>query len=229
MGRGLLVLVAVAAAIIASFPVSGLLLRPLESRFQAPSPLPERVDGVVVLGGGIDLQGSVDHDGAELNRSGDRLIALIELARRYPEARLIYSSGSGLLGFPDYREADYAVRLAERLGLAGDRVRVERESRNSRENALFSHYLARPGPGETWLLVTSAFHMPRAVGVFRAVGWEVVPYPVDYVARDRAIWEVEIDLARELADLTLVSKEWTGLLAYRLFGWTRSLFPAPDE
>ena len=149
VGRALLVLVAVAAAIIASFPVSGLLLRPLESRFQAPSPLPERVDGVVVLGGGIDLRSSVAHDGAELNRSGDRLIALVELARRYPGARLIYSSGSGLPGFPDYREADYAVRLAERLGLAGDRVLVERESRNTRENAIFSRELARPGPGET--------------------------------------------------------------------------------
>ena len=70
--------------------------------------------------------------------------------------------------------------MLERLGLAAGRVIYEERSRNTSENAEFSLAIARPQPGETWLLITSAFHMSRAVGSFRRAGWNVVPYPVDF-------------------------------------------------
>ena len=154
---------------------------------------------------------------------------MIELARRYPEARLIYSSGSGSPRNQHHREADYAARILERMGLEPGRVAIERESRNTRENALMSRRLAQPRPGEVWLLVTSASHMPRAVGTFRRLGWPVVPYPVDYMGRDRAIWVFDIDFARELHDLNRIAREWIGLVAYRLAGWTDVLLPGPGE
>jgi uncharacterized SAM-binding protein YcdF (DUF218 family) len=121
-------------------------------------------------------------------------------------------------------EAMRAVLLAD--GVADDRILVEGRSRNTVENALFAQKLAQPKPGETWILVTSATHMPRAVGCFRHIGWSVVPYPVDF--RSDAPWSLEaVVLSRNLALFELAFHEWVGLVTYRLLGWTDTLFPSP--
>ncbi|HRW61159.1 MAG TPA: YdcF family protein, partial [Defluviicoccus sp.] len=112
----------------------------------------------------------------------------------------------------------------EGLGLAADRFLFERDSATTYENALFSARLAQPKAGETWLLVTSAFHMPRAIGVFRALDWEVVPYPVDF--------RTPLDFYSVFVNLTLVDlavKEYVGLVAYRVSGRSAELFPGPAQ
>ncbi|NIR58029.1 MAG: YdcF family protein [Gammaproteobacteria bacterium] len=227
LGRGGVTLALAALLTIAVFPVGQGLLAPLEARFAKPSPPLPRVDGIVVLGGALDLEVSLGRGGAELGVFADRLTTLISLARRHPDARLVFTGGSGSLRQAAHREADYAGSLVEALGLDPARLALERESRNTRENALFAKPLAKPRPGETWLLLTSAFHMPRAMGAFRRAGWQVTAYPVDYHTPGRGAWRPRLDLEGGLFRLTLALREWLGLAAYRVLGWTDEVLPGP--
>jgi uncharacterized SAM-binding protein YcdF (DUF218 family) len=225
-GRWLVTAMVLAMALLAVLP-AGVWLGPLENRFPVPDSLPVRIDGVIVLGGALDLKRSNRRGRPELTEAADRLAALIELARRYPEVTFVFTGGSGALHDEGEREADLVPDLLARLGAAPARLILERESRNTHENAVLSKTLANPRPGEPWILVTSAFHMPRAVGVFRRNGWSVIPYPVDYHSLGRIDWTSGPDLTRALGEVTLAMKEWIGLVAYRMFGWSDSLFPAP--
>jgi uncharacterized SAM-binding protein YcdF (DUF218 family) len=208
---------------------AGIWLGPLESRFPAPGALPREVHGVVVLGGGFNARISHGRGRPELSAAADRLTALIELARRYPRARLLFSGGSAALLDTEAREADLVADLLDRLGMAADRLIVERNSRNTYENVVLSRALADPRDGQVWLLVTSASHMPRAVGVFRRQDWPVVPYPVDFQTTARLDWRARPDLLRGLGEVTRAMKEWSGLAVYRLLGRSSELFPGPFE
>ncbi|TIT46564.1 MAG: YdcF family protein, partial [Mesorhizobium sp.] len=128
-----------------------------EERFPKP-PLPEKVDGIVVLGGGFEGAINLVRGGHELNSSGDRMVETAILARRFPQAKVVVSGGNGSLFFDGEGDADTAPRLLEALGVPADRLILEDKSRNTYENAVFSRELVKPKPGETWLLVTSAFH-----------------------------------------------------------------------
>jgi len=156
-----------------------------------------------------------------------RLLATAELARRYPEARILFSGGSGNLFAADDRDADAARPLLAALGVALDRVVFEDRSRNTHENAVESMRLARPKPGEVWLLVTSAFHMPRAVGCFRQAGWSVLAYPVDRRADPDEGISLMRTPARRLSEFGRGFKETLGLAVYRMLGRTDALWPRP--
>lgn len=215
--------------LVALLPLERLWLTPLETRFPAPADLPATVDGVILLGGGLSY---VLADGAERARvnsaGGERLTAFLALAARYPEARLVFTGGSGLLRRPELREADDAARLLAALGLPPERLLLERESRNTWENAVRTRALVQPQAGERWILVTSAFHMPRAMGSFRAAGWEgLVAYPVDYLTSTRGWLSLEIDPLQGLGALDVAVREWIGLTAYWLLDQTSALLPAP--
>lgn len=208
-------------------PLGTWLLLPLEGRFPPPSPPPARIDGVVVLGGSIEPRLSAGRNQTQLNESGERLLALVELARLYPDARLVFTGGSGRLIDPDLREADHAERLMERVGLARGRVIYERDSRDTAENASMTKALVQPRANETWLLVTSAWHMPRSVGAFRRAGWTVVPWPVDYASSGDDAWRIGPAGLEGMRRFTLATREWIGLIAYRAMGRTDALFPGP--
>jgi uncharacterized SAM-binding protein YcdF (DUF218 family) len=162
-----------------------------------------------------------------LNEAAERLTVVADLARRYPNARILYSGGNGeLIG--DEREAPFALRLLKTFGVAPDRILLEDRSRNTIENAVYSREVARPKPGERWLLVTSAYHMPRAIGVFRKVGFAVEPYPVDWRTRGaqdelRPFASVGDGLRR----VDTAVREWVGLAVYWLTGRSSELFPGP--
>lgn len=227
-GRWLVGIAAVGGIAVAVLPLGAWLLVPLEARFPPPVPLPAEVDGIVVLGGAVDAYLAEAREQPALNEQAERVVALVDLARRYPQARLFYSGGSGSLWSAAYREADAARPLLARLGLDTSRVVFERESRNTHENAVRTLALAQPAAGETWLLVTSAWHMPRAVGSFRRLGWAVTPYPVDYQTDGTFAAARAPDLTGGLAALGRGLKEWIGLAAYRWFDYTDSLFPGPQ-
>lgn len=208
-------------------PVGNYLARPLENRFPALSPLPERVDGIIVLGGSVQTGLTERRGQPALNGTAERLTATVHLARRYPDARLVFSGGSGALFPGRLMEADVAAMVFRQLGLDDARVSYENRSRNTFENAVFSVAMAVPQPNEAWLLVTSAAHMPRAVGSFRRAGWPVVPYPVDYRTNPSG-WPGFGGLAgARLPAFGEASREWLALLAYRLLGRTDAFFPAP--
>jgi uncharacterized SAM-binding protein YcdF (DUF218 family) len=141
----------------------------------------ERRTGIIVLGGVIDASGP--SPGVMLNEAAERLAVVPELARRYPNARILFSGGSGALIDDADAEASFAAGLLESFGIARDRIILEDRSRNTVENAVFSKAIVQPRPGERCLLVTSAYHMPRAIGVFRKAGFPVEPDPIDWRTR----------------------------------------------
>jgi len=210
--------------------LGALLLHPLEDRFARPHTPPAHVDGIVVLGGGFEGAINLARGGYELNSSGDRFVEAAILARRYPEARLIVSGGSGSVFLAGEGDADTAPRLLTALGVAPGRIELENRSRDTFENALFSLDMAKPEPGETWLLVTSAFHMPRAVGAFRQTGFAIVPWPVDYKTSGREVPGLSEDnVLDSLRNTSVAIREWIGLLAYRVTGRSESLLPSADR
>ena len=219
LGTALATLGTLPLVALAVLPLGSWLLIPLENRFPPPGQLRERLDGIVVLGGAEQPAITEAREQPSISDSADRLTAMVELARRYPGTRLLYTGAA----------APITRALLIRQGFDVSRVLFETEARDTYENALLSRRLARPKPEERWLLVTSARHMPRSVGIFRAVGWPVIPYPVDY----RTTGRIELDrhpnagTGSRLADLDLALREWIGLIAYRLMGRTEELFPAP--
>jgi uncharacterized SAM-binding protein YcdF (DUF218 family) len=200
---------------------------PLEDRFPRPAEAPARVDGIVVLGGAVEQDLTEARGIPALNGAAERMTEPVALMRRYPEARLVFTGGQGALLHGGLTEADVARRLWEGMGVPAGRMAFETEARNTHENAVLSRALAGPRPGETWLLITSASHMPRSVGVFRRAGWEVVPWPVNYrTGRGFHIW-YNASFPVRMGEFEWGLREWVGMAAYRLMGRTDALFPAP--
>lgn len=220
LGRRLVTLCVIVGLVFVLLPIGATALHRLEHRFPRPT-LPATVDGVIALGG--DFSVALAEEYGPTSALSPRLGALADLGRRYPEARLVFSGGSGRL-IPGRVEADFAPQILAVLGLDPARVTYEGQSRNTRENATLSQALVNPKPGETWLLVTSASHVPRAVGAFRAVGWPVVPYPVEFQAVSGG---QRFSLEGGMADFAEAIRESAGLTYYYLRGWTDALFPAP--
>jgi len=201
-----------------SLPLGARLAAPLEARFAPPQPPPARVDGVVLLGGFTSPEPTCDDGPIRLDDAAERLVETLVLLRRYPEARLLVTGG-GWRFVAGCSEAERTARFLLRYGVDRERLLLETRSRNTRENALYARELVRPGPGETWLLVTSAVHMPRAVAAFRRVGFPVVPWPVDPIGVDRLGWPAVVDMPRRWRELDRAAHEWLGLLWYRWRGW----------
>ena len=210
----------------AALPIGAWLLAPLENRFPMPA-LPAQVDGIIVLGGAIQPALSADRGTLALNGKAERLVGFAALARRYPEAKLVFTGGSGSLLHPDLREGDWIGAFLDAAGIARSRVIIERNSRNTQQNAAMSKALVHPTPGQTWLLVTSARHMPRSVGVFRHLGWKVIAYPVDYLTPRRIELRIDFNLPGGLGAVDQAAYEWMGLAYYHLRGRTDVWLPAP--
>ncbi|CAO3420911.1 YdcF family protein [Azospirillum doebereinerae] len=229
-GERLVALVALAFLAVTFTPLGAFVALPLENRFPYAEPLgPEqgRVDGIIMLGGAVNPPLTADRGDPSLNDAAERVLAFADLVRRFPDARAVFTGGSGrLLGQDTKEDASIRAALAQ-AGIPDGRVIYETESRNTWENAVFSRDLATPRPGERWLLVTSAMHMPRSVGIFRRVGWEVVPYPVDYRTRHDARPYARFEMDRNLPILGDAVREWIGLVSYWAMDRTDALFPAP--
>jgi uncharacterized SAM-binding protein YcdF (DUF218 family) len=209
-------------------PLGNDLILPLEQRFPPWDPSRGPPDGIVVLGGAILPDISAARGVVALGQAAERITVTAELARRYPNARIIYCGGSNSLIVDRIPEAPFAVRELEALGVAHGRVTAEEQSRNTIENAVFARLIAQPKPGEHWILITSAYHMPRAMAAFRAAGFPVEAYPVDWRTRG------PLDALRPfgwlddgLTQTDIAVHEWVGLLVYWATGKTNKLFPAP--
>ena len=227
--HGWLVAMLVTGVLIGILPLGTWLVIPLEDRFPAPARLPPHVDGIVVLGGAINPVLSQARGQPALNENAERLISFVDLARRHPEARLVFTGGSGNIYHQDVAEADSAREIFRQAGLDPDRVTYERASRNTYENVVMTRDLMRPSPGETWVLVTSARHLPRAIGVFRKVGWRVLPYPVDYTTTGHATIGPGFNFAGGLSGVNWGLREWLGLASYAMMGRTDEFFPGPGS
>lgn len=200
-------------------PLGDGLLAGLERRYPADPPL-AHVDDIIVLGGAEDIDPYRRWGGIEVNEAGERMIAAVILARRFPDARLIYTGGTASLT-GDAAPQDPSELMRDgwvALGVDPARIVLEQASRNTAENARMTRDLIHPQPGQTHLLVTSAFHMPRSMATFERAGWDgLVAWPVDFRSGRLAAgpgWRLD----RNLTLLNTALKEYLGLLAYRMTG-----------
>jgi len=228
LGRACIIPSVLLLAICGWSPLGPAALMVLENRFPQPV-IDEPVTGIILLGGAVDTHISNDRDTLAMNEAGERLTATVDLSRRYPDARIFLSGGSGHIGGAGtLTESQVARDILISLGVSPQRIDMEERSRNTCENGTESAASVHPKAGELWLLVTSASHMPRAVGCFRAAGFDVTPYPVDYRTRGTADFKRPTgSIAVGLTAADLAAHEWFGLLTYRIAGRTTDVFPSP--
>jgi len=227
LGRRLLATGVVLLLVAGLSPLGNLLVLPLEERFPR-GPLPKEVAGILVLGGFEDARVSSGRGELAVNEAAERLLQAVALAQRLPGARVIFTGGVASFLPTDLNAAGPVGRYLEDAGVTKDRIVLEGRSRNTHENAIFTRELLKPSPGQRYALVTSAYHMPRAVGTFRAQGFDVVPWPVDYRTRDAGdAFKFFESIPAGLERVDLAFKEWIGLVAYRLSGRSESLWPGP--
>jgi uncharacterized SAM-binding protein YcdF (DUF218 family) len=226
LGRTVAAAVAIALVVIAFSPFGKLVMRTLEDRFPIADDT-RPISGMIVLGGAAGItRGQI-----AFNDAASRVTSAVALALKHPQAKIVFSGGdAGFFDRGPQTEAEAAADLFQAVGIAADRIVVEDRSRNTRENALFTRGLVTAKPGERWVVVTSAFHMPRAIACLRAVGLDLEAYPVDFRTEGRAAQDLRpfgrLSEGMRLTDLAV--KEWIGLVTYRLAGYTDELFPSPS-
>lgn len=221
LAAGFLFLPLLALLVLVLAPVDQYLANGLESRVPAPVALPEKVDGIIVLGGAVEWRIGQARGQLTLDDAGERMLAALALAKRYPGAQVVFT---GL--FDDAIKWEWKGAGGEGLlfedALRGHPVTYLGESRSTYEDALLSLERVAPQPGSTWLLVTSALHMPRALGTFRAQGWSVTPFPVDYRSLPpsewRSAWRFDLAVGKRLAGLDRVVREWGAYEVYKRAG-----------
>lgn len=213
--------------LIAALPIGNWMIYPLETRFPVPGDL-GKVDGIIVLSGAFNAKNSAFRGAPVLNQYAQRFTTFMEMARRHPEAKLVFSGGAVFPLHNGVTESDIGRWFFAAQGLDTNRILFEDKSRNTHENIVYSKQLAQPQPGEHWVLVTSSAHMPRAVGLMRKNGWRVTPYPAGYVVMPFPDPITAPDFAGRMERLDDAVKEWTGLVAYYILGWTSAIFPAPE-
>jgi uncharacterized SAM-binding protein YcdF (DUF218 family) len=228
-GLGLSLVFTLATIALGLLPIASYILLPLEERFAPFRDDGRPVDGIILLGGSVDASDSKARGSLVANESAERVLDTIQLAHRYPNARILISGGGGTVFGDGAAEAPVIADYFTSIGIDTARILIEDRSRTTAENAIFSREVAEPGEGERWLLVTSAWHMPRAVGVFEKVGFPVTPYPVDFrTAGGSKTHRPFAFVSDGLRRLDIATKEWAGLIAYYASGRTARLFPGPQ-
>jgi uncharacterized SAM-binding protein YcdF (DUF218 family) len=216
-------------------PLGNVLILPLEDRFpRANVDAPPPPTGFIVLGGAEDRIVGAARGVPALNEAAEREIEAVMLSRRFPDAKIAFTGGDAAIFYKSASEASGFAALLTSMGVAADRLILEAKARDTYENATFLKAELEKqgllGPGSRWLLITSAFHMPRSVGVFRKVGLAVEPWPVDYRTRGAADLTRPFDKVSEgLRRVDIAAREWVGLVTYWLAGRTDALFPGPEQ
>jgi uncharacterized SAM-binding protein YcdF (DUF218 family) len=224
LGRLLCVVVAVCFFAVAVLPVGEWALAPLENRTVFDPP--EQVDGIVIIGG--DEQTSVTEARGipTAQDSMRRYVTFLDMARRYPDSKLVFAGGSAaLMPKAHILDAEVARQIMADMGVPTDRMIFEKASRNTYENAVFSADIVRPEPAQKWLLVTSAWHMPRALGCFRKAGWNISPVPTGFMTTGHYRLYLSFRFDEQMHMLTMAVHEYVGLVSYWMMGRTSSIWP----
>ena len=211
--------------IISVTPVGTTIINHLENRFTMPNPMPKNIAGIIVLGGVVDQYLTIDRQQISINSAAERLTEFARLAKIYPDVKLVFSGGSGLLGRQELKEADFVKPLLADLNMNLERIIFEGQSRNTAENASYVKNVIKPNNAQPWILITSAFHMPRAIASFRQQGWNVLAYPVDYRTPFKQKFNFGLNLLSGLSSFSLAIHECIGLLFYWMSGLTNELYP----
>ena len=201
-------------------PLPEAILRQLESHYpeMAPDAKLDGYVGMVVLGGALESgRTQMAHVQPMLNDAGERMTGTVAVLRANPGLRVLFTGGEGALMGVGQTEAERAKMFFDSLGVNGQQVQYESASRNTYENAVLTAKLPGVDATQRWLLVTSAWHMPRSMATFQKAGWNVTAYPVDFRTGDTSNW-LDFSMASGAVEWQLALHELVGLLAYRLAG-----------
>ncbi len=227
IGRRLAVIGGAGLFVFGFLPTSHFLAHALETRFPQPK-LPQHIAGIVLLSGAERPSATVEYGEPQFSSAAGRYTTTLRLAARYPDARIVFTGGPPI--DPETGEEGQtavAHQMLSSIGIDPSRLTFEERSTDTCDNASNTMALVQPKPGEVWVVVTSAMHMPRTIACFRAAGWEVVPQPADYHVVLGGIDAGTFQIADNLALLDTALHEWVGLVYYRLTGRTREFFPGP--
>lgn len=224
---GLAALLAALMLFVTLFTTAGTVaLQVLEARFPKPAQDPQTLSCMIVLGGALDNEINTARGGFELNQAADRFVEALRLARKHPEARILISGGDGSISGGYEGEAEAAERFFSAFGISPDRLVKENRSRTTYENTVNTAELLKSQGLENCLLITSAYHMLRATGLFGTAGIAVTPWPVDY--RTSGIAVLSLDFTQPALNTqitTTAAREWMSLTAYYLAGRIGEIFP----
>jgi uncharacterized SAM-binding protein YcdF (DUF218 family) len=205
--------------------VGNYLLQGLEDRFAKPAD-PETLQCMIVLGGGFENEVNTARHGIEMNAGGDRFIETLRLAQKYPQSRILVSGGDGSMSGVYEGDAAMSSRFFPLFGVPKERLIEETTSRTTFENAVNTKDLLASQGLSNCLLITSGYHMPRSVGIFRKLGIDVVPWPTDY--RTDGHEKLALDFtqpSRNSQNMATAIREWFGLVGYYFAGRTSALYP----
>ena len=165
------------------------------------------------------MQKKVSHAISRKSMNGPNgSLKMMRLSHTYPQAKIVYSGGSGSIYGQEYREADLVQKMLSDMGFPLKHFIAENKSRTTYENVANSKALVQPQAGENWLLITSAFHMPRSTRVFEKQGWKIIPYPAGYIENDKLHAWHWFDVSGNYWKLNVAAKEMIGIIAYQLSG-----------
>lgn len=228
---GGLVVVTAASLFITIVPIGPMLSRTLETRFEKP--VLENIDfaGAVTLAGSLDPYSYLERGEMHVGASADRLFTMLRFANKFPDKPVLFTGGDGNLTERGFSEAAVLEDWLGDSSMRTPNMYFEKASRNTHENAVKSMEMVyRDWPElaqKPWVLITSAHHMPRAVGAFRQAGWNVVPYPVDRFTQD-GLHLASLNVSGGIYSLGRALREWVGLTAYYWTGRTNAWFPGPS-
>jgi uncharacterized SAM-binding protein YcdF (DUF218 family) len=230
IGTGIAFTFTLALLALGILPIANYVLLPLEERFPVFVDDGKPVAGIILLGGSVEASDSNERGALISNEASERVLYTIELAHRYPNARILISGGGGTVFANGVAEAPIIADYLKRVGVDPTRIIIEDRSRTTAENGQFSREVAKPQEGERWLLVTSAWHMPRAMAVFEKAGFHVTAHPVDFRTGIRLTNQRPHAFVSEgLRRLDVSMKEWVGVVGYYATGRTDELLPSPHD
>jgi len=215
--------------VLAVLPVGEWLLSPLETRFSTNPQLPDKIDGIIVLAGGEDPYLSAKWNQVELGGAAERNVAFMRFIKQYPDAKHVFTGGSGSLKHQQFKSTHVAQKLYSDLGFDTSAILFEELSRNTYESVKLTKMLIKPKENENWVLITTSWHMPRSVGLFEKFEWPVIAWPVDHYTDPQDLFRLSLSFSKNLDILKMAIKEWVGLAAYYITGKTPDLFPGPQS
>ena len=205
-------------------PTGSYLLYLLEKNYHNKINLPEKIDGMIILSGATNPFLTKEYDQIALNDGVERLTESIQLIKKYPKAKVFFAGGSGYVEYPDLNHSDVAKKFYESLDVNTKNIFFDKKSRNTYENIVFAKMKFNPNINEKWILVTSAFHLKRAISVGEKLGWELIPYATDYKLPKKFRWKFSINFFGNLGSFKNSSHEWVGIISYYLMGRSSKIF-----
>lgn len=221
----LLLFTIILAILPAILPITDYLNQNLENRLKAPLIMPNNIEGILVLGGALDWEVSKSRGQLNSNKHAERLIAAASLARKYPNAKLVFTG----IFQEDVRNDFIAVNNNKSLFAGSEYAQREviflANSRSTYEDILETIKTQKPKQGERWILVTSAAHMARAYLTAKTQGWTLIPYPVDYQSPKEIKFKPSLNVIKQLVELDEILREWGALIVYKRLDRTHQLLP----